>query len=481
MHNLVARCKLRPMLGMRRDELHSIFAKAGTQAGRSAELRAPGPRRPAAAAGCVRSAVQRIRSKARSPRQARVASAARAVPATPASDALACAMARRARNAPACTRESRCRTSACSCARSSERTVTPRPRDSSHAVSSRTRRFTAKPRPRRRAPAREVRACRETWRWRQTARAGRAARPAARSSVATSVGPNRRARPSRGSRSASPNVRTPAASSVSSAGVVDIEVTERNVVERIDSECAERLDMHRMPRARKGECGDRRRRHAHARSKAARPHRPPRAAQRASRVRRTTADCRRSPPRYAEGGTRLTDGVKPSANVASCASDACSAAMSRGCCTRSGASAYAADSSMSSRNPATRAAPLSAIRRGTCPPLSTTNGRAGLSVGQARAKTSSASEGKQEAAKSTGSDSDGKRKLPILSFREQILRCARDDSAVPCYRGSQIRASDSPSSASSFARSAASFAQKNSSSCGGATGVPASIACACPR
>ncbi len=49
-------------------------------------------------------------------------------------------------------------------------------------------------------------------------------------------------------------------------------------------------------------------------------------------------------------------------------------------------------------------------------------------------------------------------------------------------RGSpQIAASESPSSASSAARRCASFAQKNSSSCGGLTGVPASIACAWPR
>ena len=45
----------------------------------------------------------------------------------------------------------------------------------------------------------------------------------------------------------------------------------------------------------------------------------------------------------------------------------------------------------------------------------------------------------------------------------------------------QMAASESPSSASSRARSGASLAQKNSSSCGGATRVPASMACACPR
>src|SRR6185436_4881949 len=45
----------------------------------------------------------------------------------------------------------------------------------------------------------------------------------------------------------------------------------------------------------------------------------------------------------------------------------------------------------------------------------------------------------------------------------------------------QIASSDSPSSASSAARRWASFAQKNSSSCGGFTCVPESIACAWPR
>ena len=56
-----------------------------------------------------------------------------------------------------------------------------------------------------------------------------------------------------------------------------------------------------------------------------------------------------------------------------------------------------------------------------------------------------------------------------------------NDLATPRYLGSQIPDSDNPISARSSARRCASFAQKNSSSCGGLTVVPASIACTWPR
>ena len=81
--------------------------------------------------------------------------------------------------------------------------------------------------------------------------------------------------------------------------------------------------------------------------------------------------------------------------------------------------------------------------------------------------------------------------------REDVERQRRQEDACPEHgearrksahraegspRGSpQMAASESPSRASSAARRCASFAQKNSSSCGGLTGVPASIACAWPR
>ena len=67
---------------------------------------------------------------------------------------------------------------------------------------------------------------------------------------------------------------------------------------------------------------------------------------------------------------------------------------------------------------------------------------------------------------------------------EDVERQRRQPQARPQHDARYVRqivCSDNPISANSAARRCASFAQKNSSSCGGLTGVPASIACACPR
>ena len=85
---------------------------------------------------------------------------------------------------------------------------------------------------------------------------------------------------------------------------------------------------------------------------------------------------------------------------------------------------------------------------------------------------------------------DDERTLRVAAMRtrEDVERQRRESSrprprSARCVHPPEVAElpSDRPSSASSRARRWASLAQKNSSSCGGVTGVPASIACACPR
>ena len=214
------------------------------------------------------------------------------------------------------------------------------------------------------------------------------------------------------------------------------------------------------------------------------------------------AKSRRLPPistSTASGGASATVGVNCVSQVATAASAAASAAGSRSRNPRSGERASDAETSCPARIPAARAPAFALTMRGVRPPVATANGFAASAGEAARAKTSRGSDGRKRHAQSImkiccGADlhcCSGTRNPHVLLVYAPASRPLAPRIPVSSRRFStacqhsrrqpQIAASESPISASSAARRWASFAQKNSSSCGGLTGVPASIACACPR